>query len=423
MPMPSTASKRHASYQKALLLAGLTAIAYIAALNRGQALPWGIATLLLATLVTGLFWPHLLIRGLSIKRTGPEKAEEGETVRFQVEMSNPGWIPRFMVQVVDRLPFMGAAAENAKPDDEHMLGTLAYLGGGTTRHFEIPVLCEKRGYYRLGPVGVASSFPLGLAEARLVHNSGVQSLTIYPDLFPIVNLPLAGSPTEMHRGGLLLPQGSGSAEFSGLREYRRGDQPRHVHWLTTARSNQLMVKEFEPLASASLYLALDMAATANVGQGKASSFEYAVRIAASIGRYASLNGMPFRIDGEGRNKLHLGMGAGEAHFRELLEALAVVNADGRLPYSTLLQHVALNCRPGQSVVVFLSVPEDEAAETIQSLAMIRAREAYVLAYAFDRASFAGLPIETRTPWLALHDLDIPLVTLRKGDDLVRLFNP
>lgn len=405
------------------MLAGLTVIAYIAALNRGQALPWGIAALLLATLVTGLLWPHLLIRGLSIKRTGPEKAEEGETVRFQVEMSNPGRVPRFMVQVVDRLPFMGAAAGNAKLDGEHMLGTLAYLGGGVTRSFEIPVMCEKRGYYRLGPVGVASSFPLGLAEARLVQNSGVQSLTIYPDLFPIVSLPLVGSPTEMHRGGLLLPQGSGSAEFSGLREYRRGDHPRHVHWLTTARSNQLMVKEFEPLASASVYLTLDMAKAANIGEGKASSFEYAVRIAASIGRYASMNGMPFRIDGEGRNKLHLGMGAGETHFRELLEALAVVDADGQLPYFTVLQHVALNCRPGQTVVVFLSVPEAQVAETVQSLAMVRARGAHVLAYAFDRASFSELSVETGSSWLALHDLDIPIVTLRKDDDLVRLFNP
>lgn len=412
-------------YLKPLVLIGITLVAYAAAINRVQSLPWAIAALLLATLITGFGWPHWLVKRLSVTRTGPERAEEGETIHFHVEVCNDGWLPRFMVEAVDRLPFVGAAQGTTGAGDK-VLGVVAYIPGHAIRGFDVPVLCEKRGLYQLGPVGLATSFPLGLAEARQQKNGGVQQLTIYPDVFSIVALPLCGSPSEIHRGGFLLPEGVGSAEFSGLREYRRGDNPRHVHWPTTARLNELMVKEFEPLASASLYIALDMSADANVGQGKHSSFEYAVRIAASVARYAINNGMPICLSGEGDRRLAIGLGTGEAHFRSLLDALAVAEADGTIPYANALQNVAMNCRHGQTVVVFLSEPEARIARTVQAIALLRARGAHVLAIAFDRESFLSATKmqdrETPSSWAGLLDIGVTYLTLRNGDDLVRVFN-
>lgn len=411
---------------KPLIVISITLVAYVAAINRDQTLPWAIAALLLATLVTGFAWPHWLVKRLSVTRIGPQRAEEGETIHFHVEVRNQGWLPRFMVEAVDCLPFIGAARGTAGTD-EKTLGVVAYIGGNAARSFDVPVLCEKRGFYQLGPVGLASSFPLGLAEARRHTNGGVQTLTIYPDIFSIVALPLSGTPSEIHRGGFLLPEGAGAAEFSGLREYRRGDNPRHVHWPTTARLNELMVKEFEPLASASLYLALDLSADANVGQGRHSSFEYAVRIAASIARYATNNNMPICLSGEGARSLAIGLGTGEAHFRGLLDALAVVDADGAIPYAKALQDVAMRCRHGQTVVVFLSEPETRASDTIQAIALLRARGANVLAVAFERESFldeAARPRQARpSPWVGLLDSGVTYLTLRNGDNLVSAFNP
>lgn len=412
----------HPRYQKPAILIGLTLVTYFAAVNRTQALPWAMAALLLATLVTGFTWPHWLIKHLSVTRTGPNRAEEGETIHFRVEVENHGLIPRFMVEAVDHLPFIGAAKGDIG-SAEKVLGVVAYIGGGSIRRFDVPLICEKRGFYQLGPVGLATSFPLGLAEAHQQKNGGVQTLTIYPDIFIIVSLPLAGTPSEIHRGGFLLPEGAGSAEFSGLREYRRGDNPRHVHWPTTARLNELMVKEFEPLASACLYIAMDLSREANVGQGKHCSFEYAIRIAASIGRYACNNGMPIRLEGEGSDRFSIGLGSGDAHFREMLDALAVVDADGAIPYAKALQTVAMNCRHGQTVVVFLSEPDARIPETLQAIALLRARGANVLAMAFDRDTFLGKPPQASSPWTGLFDLGVPYLTIRNGDDLVRIFNP
>lgn len=409
---------------KPLVLGGLTLAAYVAAINRDQTLPWAIAALLLATLITGFAWPHWLVRRLSVARTGPERAEEGETIQFHVEVRNHGWLPRFMVEIVDRLPFVDAAGGTDGMSDK-TLGVVAWIGGHAVRSFDLAVVCEKRGFYRLGPMGLASSFPLGLAEARRRTNGGVQTLTIYPDVFSIVALPLCGTPSEIHRGGFLLPEGAGTAEFSGLREYRRGDNPRHVHWPTTARLNELMVKEFEPLASTSLYIALDLSADANVGQGRHSSFEYAVRIAASIARYAGNQGMPVCMSGAGDTAI--GPGSGEAHFRCLLDTLAVVAADGAVPYAKALQRVAMQCRHGQTVVVFLSEPEARAADTIQAIAQLRARGANILAIAFDRESFQPGADRPRragpSPWTGLLDSGVRYLTVRNGDKLVSVFNP
>jgi uncharacterized protein (DUF58 family) len=413
--------------RKLLVLAALTAVAYLAAINRAQAFMWAIAALLSATLITGFAWPRWLVKQLSVTRSGPSRAEEGETIEFQVTVENRGWLPRFMVELVDHLPFIGF--NDAKgANGEKVLGMLAYLPGRKRQQFKVPVLCEKRGYYRLGPVGLASSFPLGLTEAKLNRNEGLQTLTIYPDVFAILSLPLHGAPSQIHRGGYLLPEGAGAAEFSGLREYRRGDNPRHVHWPTTARLNELMVREYEPLASACLYIALDQAAEANVGTGRESTFEYAVRIAASIARSACSQSMRTRVAGDGQVALRGLAGSGDAHFQGILDELAVIACDGNIPYAQLLTEIGPHCLRGETVVVFLSEKQPRWADTLQALATLRARQVNLFAVVFDQASFLpeGAPYGPLTDHTqitaALLELGAYCVTVRRGDDLVRLFN-
>lgn len=410
-------------YLKPAVVLGLVVVAYAAALNRVQTLPWVIAAALLATAIVGIAWPYWLVSRLEVRRSGPSRAEEGETIVFAVEVENRGWLPRFMVELVDRLPF---GSPHAGAGADHVLGIVAYAPARGVSHFSMSMQCEKRGFYRLGPVNLQSSFPLGLAEARVRTNGGVQTLTIYPDVFSIISLPLQGAPSQIHRGGYLLPKGSGSAEFSGLREYRRGDHPRYIHWPTTAKLNELMVKEFEPLASACLYVMLDLESAANIGAGRQSTAEYAIRIGASIAQFCCRNNIRIRMHGQGARMLNIAAGSGELHYQRLLDELAVVDVDGKLPYGLLLQHMALNCANGETVVVGISARERDVEPIMEGLAAIRARGAHLFAVVFDRGSFASKEEHTRaeTERIAARviGLGAVCVEVKCGDDLERLFN-
>lgn len=415
--------------RKALVLIALTIIAYLAAINRGQAFPWAMAGLLSATLITGYLWPRWLVRQLSATRSGPTRAEEGETIAFQVVVANRGWMPRFMVEFVDHLPFV-APAESGANAGETVLGLLAYLPGQRSSHFQVNVRCEKRGYYRLGPVALASSFPLGLAEARQSRHEGVQTLTVYPDVFNIMALPLRGAPSQIHRGGYVLPEGAGAAEFAGLRDYRRGDNPRHIHWPSTARLNELIVREYEPLASACLYLILDQRQAANIGLGKESTFEYAVRIAASLARYGCQQNIRIRIAGAGQRPLRIFSGTGDAHYQDILDHLAVVDCDGQTAYAELLNSIGPECIRGETAIVFLSEKAAYSERTLLGLAMLQARRVHIFAIVFDQASFradnrTSTPDPSSEPVVlaALMELGAHIVRVRRGDDLVQLFNP
>lgn len=417
-------------HRKWLVLLGLTLVAYVAAMNRAQAFFWLIPALLTATLLTGYFWPRWLVRRLEVTRQGPSRAQEGAVVQFEVQVHNPGRLPRFMVELIDHLPFTDLSGGSLPTGTPQWLGMLNHLPGRRTVMFQVPVPCEKRGFYTLGPVGLASSFPLGLSEARVLCGHAQQTLTVYPDVFSVLHLPLRGAPSQIHRGGYQLPEGSGAAEFSGLREYRRGDNPRHIHWPTTARLNELMVREFEPLASACVFLLLDQTQAANVGVGRHTTFEYAVRIAASLARTACENGIRTRLAGSGSGAMGGVAAFGNVHYQQLLDALAVVDSRAEQTYGAWLAALAPSGLRGETAVVFLSSTRTNWPDTLQALVVLSARGMHLWAVVFDVPSFSPAGDVVRNVYADPQQMNAELLALgahvvnvRRGDDLVKVFNP
>lgn len=96
----------------------------------------------------------------------------------------------------------------------------------------------RRGERRLGPVGVTATDVFGLFERRTVVDE-VDTVIAYPKWYP---LPAA------FRRRLYAAEAVGRSrqreEFDRLREYARGDPLRDVHWPTTAKHDEIVVKEF-----------------------------------------------------------------------------------------------------------------------------------------------------------------------------------
>jgi uncharacterized protein (DUF58 family) len=180
-----------------------------------------------------------------------------------------------------------------------------------------------RGRFEIGPMSVRVTDPFGLIELGRTFRT-TAPLVVTPRTVPLPSIPLGGAWTG---SGDNRPRAfaTGSAEDVTVREYRRGDDLRRVHWRSSARVGELMVRREEQPWQARATLLLDTRLRAHRGTGAASSFEAAVSAAASIAVHLSERGFTLRLvtaAGEDPTAWQRRHDAPDA--ATLLEALAVV---------------------------------------------------------------------------------------------------
>jgi uncharacterized protein (DUF58 family) len=117
---------------------------------------------------------------------------------------------------------------------------------------------NRRGRYRLGPARITARFPLGIVErGQLVQLPG--EILVYPRLGRLSSRWmrehfLASDLVERRE----LRQGAFDDEFHRIREFRWGDNPRAIHWRTSARHNALMVREYHQSRDLNLMVLADL---------------------------------------------------------------------------------------------------------------------------------------------------------------------
>ncbi len=143
------------------------------------------------------------------------------------------------------------------------------------------VRSELRGRYAVGPTTVVTTDPFGfLSRRRQLADTTRIVVTPRPD-------PLSGAPVVLgdgHNAGDFHPRSfiGGDATDVTIRDYRRGDDLRRVHWPSTAHAGELMVRREERPRQTACTLLVDNRLVAHRGSGSRSSLEYAVRATASI---------------------------------------------------------------------------------------------------------------------------------------------
>jgi len=414
--------------QKLLVLTAITCTAYSGALARESTLLWGAAALLAATLIIGVIWPSRSLRALSVTRQAPNTVTAGDLVTFSITVANNGWLPRYFVDITDKLPFR-ARLDSQEPAARTTLGSIPFLPSQRATQFSLPVPCEVRGCYTIGPIGLETSFPLGLATQRYTNPQTMFTLIVYPAVFPIARLAINGVAQLYQRAELPLMAQDGDCEFHSLRDYQVGDSPRRVHWPSTARRGTLMVRTFEPQAQAMFRIVLNLTMGFDVGSGKHSTLEYSVTTAASLAHFAVKRGIPFRVVGNGTRHSDTAVGNGEQHYQSVLHELALVQADGEFDYSQSLSAVANTATAGETVFVFLDNRDGVWDTALAALAVMRNKHIGVHAFVFDRASFKTDTVQHHTASQlstkvedALHSVCQQVRTVRRDHDLAGLFS-
>jgi len=245
----------------------------------------------------------------------PHRVQAGDECVVELTVSNRGRRATPVVELRD--PVDGG------PRRARLLMAPLRAGGVERAHYRIPT--ERRGVLSVGPLEARRFDPLALCTRATVVAS-VSELVVYPAVEDL--LPLPHAPGDDRRGGFRRATVVGAAgdDFYALRPWVVGDDLRQVHWPSTARRDELMVRQHDVPWQGRATVVLDVRARYH----DADSLEQAVSAAASIGAASSRGGSLLRLittDGDDS-----GFGNGPAHLEALLERLARIEAGpGELP--------------------------------------------------------------------------------------------
>jgi uncharacterized protein (DUF58 family) len=207
------------------------------------------------------------------------------------------------------------------------------LVGATRRDVRYDLRASLRGRYEIGPLQVQLVDPFGLC--RLTRQfATTEHLTVLPQVHPLPGVPLTGDWSGLGDSATRAVASLGEDDVVP-REYRTGDELRRVHWKSTARSGELMVRREERPWRTRATVLLDTREVAHRGDGPASTFEWAVTAAASVSVHLVRRGYAMRLlDLDARPLARDGAGTGndlpalEAEG-PMLDALAVVTPSQR----------------------------------------------------------------------------------------------
>src|SRR5215467_8281008 len=214
----------------------------------------------------------------------PARVQVGMTARVLLRLENLSNFTTGTLLLEDRLPY----ALGSRP--RIVLERLARRHASTVAY---TVRADVRGRFDVGPLVVRLTDPFGLCELTRSFPS-VDHLVVIPQMTTLPMVRLAGEYAGAgdSRARSVAVHGEDDA---ATREYRHGDDLRRVHWRSTARTGELMVRREEQPWESRATIVLDTRFRAHRGEGPTASFEWAVSAVASIAEHLHHNGYKVRL--------------------------------------------------------------------------------------------------------------------------------
>ena len=295
-----------------------------------------VALLVLALpLVSAVVVSRTRYRLSSARRLGSARTAAGQETTVTIRLDNISRLPTGLLLLEDRVPYVLGSRPRFVLDRVEPRGR---------REVTYPVRSEVRGRFPIGPMSLRLTDPFGLCELQRSFSSR-DTLVVTPQVSSLPSVSLSG---EWAGSGESRSRSLASAgeDDAGTREYRQGDDLRRIHWRSTARVGQLMVRREEQPWQARCTLLLDTRRTAHAGDGPGSSFEWAISAAASIGVHLVRHGYFVRLltdtGATVASAAHDASGVGSDFEGALLDALAVVETSN----STDLRDAGATLRRG-----------------------------------------------------------------------------
>ncbi len=340
---------------RSFLGAGLAAA--VSALIFGQDDLLRVAILVLTLpLVSALVVSRTRYRLASSRRMEPARISAGQEARVVLRLENVSRLPTGLLLVEDRIPYVLGARPRFVLDRVEPQGT---------REVDYLVRSEVRGKFAVGPLTIKLTDPFGMCElVRSFTRTDTFVVTPVVERLPAVSLGGDWAGTGESR---MRTMASAGEDDVITREYRRGDDLRRVHWRSTARYGELMVRREEQPWESRAVLLLDSRATAHRGTGAASSLEAAISATASVGAHLIRGGFAVNLlTDTGQLLVSDTLDVqGATHEDTLLDSLAVLGPS-ELRVLNAVSPALRHSGDGLTVAVLGAVTTAEAAELVRA---------------------------------------------------------
>ncbi len=382
----------------------LGAIALVAAVASGsRALGVVGVGFLLAAGVSWL-WTWLADGPVTVTETvTPAPATEGDRVRVGIEVRRYSRTPLGSMTV--RLA-VGRFGER----------TCRLRGQGRLATGEIDLGPLPRGVFALFGTEVVLGDLLGLVTLTPRVACDPATVVVRPRLAALDGL-FSDAGRAVGDGRRILLRRAAGFDFHSVREYEQGESLRRVHWPTSARRGQLMVKELEDTAHDGVVVILDCDPRCAVGAPPESSFDVAVRVAGSLLHAHAVRGRVATLVSTGSTRPVVSVRSATADFDAAVSVLAAAELDAREGLGRFLAADHPWASSGELAVV-TATTDPAAFAGVLALATRR----LVSIVWIDAASFASRPTRAEPGLLRLAAHGIPTAVVRRGDDLAAVLS-
>ncbi|MDP9236574.1 MAG: DUF58 domain-containing protein [Chloroflexota bacterium] len=371
------------------------------AISTGFWLTWRLVYVVAVGIPVAYGWSRLNLMGIEIvPDRSTDRLQVGARFEERITIRNRSWLPKIWLEIDDPSEMPG-----------HVAKRVVTVGARNSRTWRVRSVVQRRGLYTVGPVSVTTGDPFGMFH-HTRRFGRAQNILVYPRAteLPDFSLPVASLPGE---GRFRRRTHDVTPNASGVRPYEYGDSFNRIHWSSTARIGEPMVKIFELDPASDIWIILDLQREVHIGEGDDSTEEYGVSIAASVSLYFLTAQRTVGLLSFGRGFDNVDADRGISQYTRILESLAMAKAWGDVPLGDLLANEAR--RFGRHTTVVAVTPSTNE-EWVAGLGALQARGVKVAAIVIEPSTFGGAESSLGV-FASLAATDVFTRMVRHADDL------
>lgn len=339
-----------------------------------------ITALVVLSLIAGL----VCVPIVRVDGTMPNKVAAGQPLSVKYAVQNRGLFPAFDVGV----DFLNLPRQIAHVGS---VPTIAQLNRVETQSVQLQLVALARGYYELPRLRVFTTFPFNLFRIGTFRRAE-PPLLVLPSFHPLeeIRVPLG---TRYQPGGVALTSNIGeSPEYIGNREYVNGDPLRHVEFRSWARLGKPVVREYQEEYYCRIALVIDTFVGARSRRRTIGheNLEAAISLTAAVAH--SLSNGEYLIDlfAAGEELYVFRSGRHIAHFENILEILACLDASDASPFPEITHAVSEEAQRVSTAICVLLDWDEERRAFVQVLREAGCHVKLIVVRDQPLASLAGL---------------------------------